>query len=375
MRRQLSRAAAAIHDSTMATMLMTRLPDARLQDQSHRLKVLGKNRKELHTYPLNRRITSVGRSRRNHVSIDDAQVSARHLTISSANNGCVVNDLDSSNGTFINGQRLSGFQALSDGDEIMIGKTVLQFAARRQEVPGPADATPRRSFVNKRWFLATTAAAVFCLTVAAASVFKESPRGLQRFTAKTLASVEKTPQASPPAPAQQAASPQLPVVEASAANLQHAARDRQDAYIQQALADYAAGRLGSAIETMKILAAPGPQAQTPAAAQARQMLSMLDAIQQTHAQALEAQAQNKFTQALEYWDRLLTFDSELIGDRPSYLAIQAEERVQRLSYDYALDALRQKNHHKARQLCQVIMQIDPHNKQALALLAKIESMS
>lgn len=355
----------------MATMFMTRLQDARLQHQFHRLMVLGKNRKVLHTYPLNRQITSVGRSRRNDVHIDDALVSAKHLTISIANNASVVNDLDSSNGTFVNGQRLSGFQVLKDGDEIMIGKTVLQFAMRRQEVPGAAQAARRRPFVNKRWFLA--AAAMCCLTVAAAFAVQVGQGGLKRFIAKAPAPVEKIPQASRPASTQQAANPQPQVAEASAAGMQLSARNRPSTFVQRALADYAAGRLDSARETLKRLIAPGRQ--TPAAAQAGQMLSMLDEIQQIHAQALTAQEQKKFTLALEYWDRLLAFDSKLIGDRPSYFAIQAEQRVQRLSYDYALDALRHKNPQKARQLCQVILQLNPQNRQALALLSNIESMT
>jgi predicted component of type VI protein secretion system len=363
--------AAANQEDTMATMFMTRLHDARLQHQFHRLIVLGKNRKVSHTYPLNRQITSVGRSRHNQVRIDDALVSAKHLTISIANNASVVNDLDSSNGTFINGQRLSGFQVLNDGDEIMIGKTIMQFAVRRQEAPGQADTARRQLFVNKRWFAA--AAVMVCLTLAAAFVFQANPWNPQRLTAKALAPLEKTPPATQPTVAQPAARLQSPVTEASAANSPHVAQDWQSTYIQRALANYAAGKIGSARETLKILVTPGPQ--TPAAAQARQMLPMLDEIQQFHAQALKAQVQKKFTRALEYWDRLLALDSQLIGDRPSYFAIQAEQRVQRVSYDYALKALRQKNHKKARQLCQVILQINPQNKQALALLSKIESMT
>jgi tetratricopeptide (TPR) repeat protein len=349
---------------------MTRLPDARLQTQFHRLMVLDKNRKVLNTYPLNRQIISVGRSRHNQVRIDDALVSAKHLTISIADKACVVNDMNSSNGTFINGQRVSDFQTLSDGDEILIGKTLLQFAARRQEGRS-ADAARRRPFVNKRWFIAT--AAMFCLALAAASIFQVSPGGYKRFTAKALAPFGKNPHAARPALPQQVASPESPAGQASAAALQHLAQDRQSVYIRQALAEYAAGRLESAKETLKILLVPGPQ--TPATAQARQMLSTLAEIQQFHAQALEAQVQKKFTRALEYWDRLLAFDSQLIGDRPSYFAVQAEQRVQSLSYEYALAALRQKNHQKARQLCQVILQIDPKNKEALALLSKIESMT
>jgi tetratricopeptide (TPR) repeat protein len=212
-----------------------------------------------------------------------------------------------------------------------------------------------------------------CLTVAAAVVFQVSPWGQQRSTNQAPAPLEITPQASRPALVKPAASPQLPAAPARTAGLQHAAREKQNAYIQMALADYAAGRIDSARETLKILVAPGPQ--TPAAAQAGQMLSMLDEIQETHARALKAQAQKKFTQALEDWDRLMALDLELIGDRPSHFAAQAEQRVQGLSYEYALDAFRQKNHHKARQLCRVILQIDPQHKPALELLAKIDSVS
>jgi len=236
-----------------------------------------------------------------------------------------------------------------------------------------AEISPRIAacIINKRWFI--TAAAMCCLTLAAAFAVQVGHGSLKRFVAKALAPAEKIPPASRPASTQQVVSPQSPVAEASATGMQPSALNGPSTYVQRALADYAAGRLDSARETFKRLSAPGRQ--TPTAAQARQMLSMLDEIQQVHAQALKAQVQKKFTRALEYWDRLLALDSKLIGDRPSYFAIQAEQRVQRLSYDYALDALRQKNPQKARQLCQVILQINPQNRQALALLSKIESMT
>jgi hypothetical protein len=280
-----SRLSAASRDNTMATMFMTQLPDARLQHQFHRLMVVGKNSKVLNTYPLKRQITSVGRSRQNDVCVDDAQVSAKHLIISIANKACVVNDLGSSNGTFINGQRLSGFQVLSDGDEIMIGKTILQFAARRKAVPGTADAAHRRPFVNKKWFI--SAAAMCCLTVAFAFVSQVDSGGLKRFATMALMPFEKNSQTVQPASPQLTTTPQSPAAAANTSALQHAAQDRQNALIQQALADYATGRINSAKETFRILIATGPQ--TPAVAQARQMLSMLNEIQQIHAQALEAQ--------------------------------------------------------------------------------------
>jgi hypothetical protein len=361
--------AAKDQESTMATVLMTRLHDTKLQDKFHRLMVLAEDEKVLSTYPLNRKITLVGRSRRNHVQIKDPLVSVKHLTVSVANSACVVNDLDSSNGTFINGERLTGVCILNDGDEIMIGKTVLRFASRQSNTYIPPDQVQRMSFFNKRFCVPVAAA--FCLAVAAAFVFQGIARDRDGYTSKALASIEKAPVASRPSSGKGAAASQLPVAAGGAKDLDHSVQPPQTSLLPQALTEYAAGRLDSAERTLSLLSTA--REQTSEAFQAKQMLAMLSTVRNLHAQALKAQEQKKFAKALDCWDRLLAMDMELIGDRPSFLAVQAEQHVQSLSYVYALDAFRHKNHEKARQLCQVILKIDPKNQQALALLAKIDS--
>jgi hypothetical protein len=60
----------------------------------------------------------------------EAKVSRRHARIIRENNRYAVEDLGSTNGTFINrGRRLipGNRQQLSDGDEIIVGKTFLRF--------------------------------------------------------------------------------------------------------------------------------------------------------------------------------------------------------------------------------------------------------
>jgi tetratricopeptide (TPR) repeat protein len=141
-------------------------------------------------------------------------------------------------------------------------------------------------------------------------------------------------------------------------------------HIQRALADYAAGRLDRAIQTLDWIAITAEI--TPEAGQAANILSMVKMVRQLHTQALQAQKQKKFARALECWDRLLAVDMELVGERPSFFARQAEQRVQALSYEHALRAYQLKNYKKVKQLCQVILQIDPKHPQALTLLAKIE---
>jgi len=57
---------------------------------------------------------------------EDTEVSRRHATFSPAGSGLTVQDLASTNGTFVNGQRLAGTTALQNGDRVEIGDTVIE---------------------------------------------------------------------------------------------------------------------------------------------------------------------------------------------------------------------------------------------------------
>ena len=65
---------------------------------------------------------------------DDAKVSRRHARISRNNGSYFIEDLGSTNGTYVNrGRRLlpGNIQILSDGDEVIVGKTFLRFLVNR----------------------------------------------------------------------------------------------------------------------------------------------------------------------------------------------------------------------------------------------------
>src|SRR5439155_19076584 len=71
------------------------------------------------------------------VLADDPEASRRHAYLTALPDGrCEVGDLGSRNGTYVNGQRLSGPVALSGGEEVRIGQTVL--AALAPEPAGEA---------------------------------------------------------------------------------------------------------------------------------------------------------------------------------------------------------------------------------------------
>ena len=72
---------------------------------------------------------SLGRLKDCNVVLDDGAASRRHCTISAREDGCVLTDLQSANGTFVNEQRVTTVK-LADADRIRIGSTVIELAAR-----------------------------------------------------------------------------------------------------------------------------------------------------------------------------------------------------------------------------------------------------
>jgi predicted component of type VI protein secretion system len=76
------------------------------------------------TYELNKDINTLGRDITNDIVINDPEVSRHHMRMTRGAGGYTVEDLGSTNGTFINGQRLTGARPLRNGDMIGLGETV-----------------------------------------------------------------------------------------------------------------------------------------------------------------------------------------------------------------------------------------------------------
>ena len=69
----------------------------------------------------------VGRGPENAVRLDgDTTVSARHATLDSRTDGLWVEDAGSTNGTFVNGARVTSARLLAPGDVVRIGHTDLR---------------------------------------------------------------------------------------------------------------------------------------------------------------------------------------------------------------------------------------------------------
>jgi FHA domain len=70
---------------------------------------------------------SIGRSGEADIRIEDRFASSIHARVYSRGASYFVEDLSSTNGTYLNGGRLSGEAELSDLDQIKIGDTELRF--------------------------------------------------------------------------------------------------------------------------------------------------------------------------------------------------------------------------------------------------------
>jgi hypothetical protein len=66
----------------------------------------------------------IGRDTANYISINDAEISRKHAKLTRLEQGFAIEDLGSTNGTFINGQRIVARHALRPGDVISLGENI-----------------------------------------------------------------------------------------------------------------------------------------------------------------------------------------------------------------------------------------------------------
>ncbi|MGD8904751.1 MAG: FHA domain-containing protein, partial [Anaerolineae bacterium] len=78
---------------------------------------------------------TIGRQDQCDVQVAGTWVSRRHARLAWTGSGYVVEDLDSTNGTFVNGERVVGPHALRSGDRLQLGDQV-ELAFHAGALPG-----------------------------------------------------------------------------------------------------------------------------------------------------------------------------------------------------------------------------------------------
>ncbi|HYR29519.1 MAG TPA: FHA domain-containing protein, partial [Thermoanaerobaculia bacterium] len=98
-------------------------------------------------YPLLDAEQTVGRAPSNSICIADGSISSVHARITRTAEGFFLEDLQSRNGTFVNGEKVDSKRLLTDGDLIRFGKIITTFNVARE---GKAGETTQPEVRRKR---------------------------------------------------------------------------------------------------------------------------------------------------------------------------------------------------------------------------------
>jgi predicted component of type VI protein secretion system len=109
--------------------------------------VILRGRSEAKVHRLGPGLTVAGRQEGCQLQVKGSQVSRKHCEFFEQDGVAQVKDLGSSNGTYVNGERIEGQRALRPGDEILIGGIKFRLdtvtdAARPHETAPPAPVSP-----------------------------------------------------------------------------------------------------------------------------------------------------------------------------------------------------------------------------------------
>jgi pSer/pThr/pTyr-binding forkhead associated (FHA) protein len=90
---------------------------------------------------------NIGRDSTNEISINDAEISRRHARLTFQGGKYVLEDLGSTNGTFVNGQRLAGPRVLKAGEVVSFGEQIVLVFEVTTNDPGATVLSPRAAAI------------------------------------------------------------------------------------------------------------------------------------------------------------------------------------------------------------------------------------
>lgn len=98
------------------------------------------------TFRLSTGDNIIGRDPSSNIWLDASGVSRQHarIQVTNGSRGAVLDDLASTNGTFLRSVRVAGPECLTDGDVIQVGSVNLTFRMWSADTPKKTDRIPRR---------------------------------------------------------------------------------------------------------------------------------------------------------------------------------------------------------------------------------------
>lgn len=101
-------------------------------------------------YALESDIVTIGRDSSNTIQINDAEISRRHARLIFQGGKYVIEDSGSTNGTHVNGQRITGQVVLKPGDVVSFGEQIVLAYESAEFDPAATIASPRSAARSSR---------------------------------------------------------------------------------------------------------------------------------------------------------------------------------------------------------------------------------
>lgn len=124
-------------------------------------------------------VKTVGRGPDNNIVINDENVSRKHLQILQDDNGNVsVVDVGSTNGTYVNGVRITSETRLSPGDTLRIGNTALPWQTYFSKAQTPMPPLPPMR--KKKWWIIGGGIVLVLLIVGSVLIFVNGKKEVEK---------------------------------------------------------------------------------------------------------------------------------------------------------------------------------------------------
>ena len=104
-------------------------------------KFVAKDGEKTTEYVLKDGVNLVGRDDNCDVVIDSQHISRNHISVVVKRDGVMIQDLNSRNGTFVNGLRVKNSVEIKNGDVVSLGKYRMVFISEEESATTPVSST------------------------------------------------------------------------------------------------------------------------------------------------------------------------------------------------------------------------------------------
>lgn len=339
-------------------------------NKDHRLIVISGNSPDK-TYHLNRPKMMIGRDKGAQISIDDKSVSLYHSMICMKADECMLKDLNSKNGTLVNGHRVQNSQKLRDGDKITIGSTMFTFIHGGLNRPSAT----RKLFRKKH--LIPGALTFFGLLLMSIFIFLNQTKAS---VTPQVSSLERNASHVKLAPGNMAmasstgigmAQQKISSTDEKPVPLEEKGRQ----LFEKSLNHYIYGDIAlsyNMLEEILRLNLPNDCTLKTNALAFKDKIAM---IYKLYEEGLKNYKANHARQAIEIWAQALKADQDIAGQTSSYIADQIAVYTGDILYQMAREAMDKGNKEKAQELCSQTFRVQENHEGCIALMNTISQGS